>query len=100
MTRKIKKGAVHGLKAVGGSFMSINLMCTIKKIKSVYYRRALKRSGDYVTDIFSTIHIKRGGYIFFRKSWFWSMKTVFPEKKCMGVFCRVEKSDVCKNGTG
>ena len=28
------------------------------------------------------------------------METVFPEKKCMGVFCGSEKSDVRKNGTG
>lgn len=47
-------------------------------------------------DDFLRIHVKRGGYIFPRKRLFWSVKTVFSEKKCAGVFCSDEKLDICK----
>ena len=49
---------------------------------------------------FLTVHVRGGGYIFFRKSKFSSMKTRFPEKKCIGVLCCDEKLDVHKNQTG
>lgn len=52
--KKIKEGAVHGLKAVAVLFLSVKLKCIIKKIKSALLKGGMERGGNYVMDIFKS----------------------------------------------